>query len=45
MPGIAAGLPIDGFGDRRIGGAKEELHDLVEIRRVDSLHMCNIPKK
>lgn len=44
-PSIAAGLPIDGFGDRRIGGAKKELRNLVEIKRVDSLHTWNIPKK
>jgi len=45
MPRIAVGPPIDGFGDRRIGGAKKELRYLVEIKRVDSLHTWNIPKK
>jgi len=44
-PRIAAGLPIDGFGDRKTGGAKKELRNLVEIKRVDSLHTWDMPKK
>jgi len=44
-PSIAAGLPIDGFGDRKIGGAKKELRNLGEMKRVDSLHTWNMPKK
>jgi len=44
-PSIGAGLPIDGFGDRKIGGAKKELRNLVEIKTVDTLHTWNMPKK
>lgn len=44
-PSIAAGLAIDDFGDRKMGGAKRELRNLVEIKRVDSLHTWNMPEK
>jgi len=44
-PSIGAGLPIDGFGDRKIGGAKKELRILVGVKRVDSTHTWNMPKK